>query len=148
MILDKLTQLGTAQAFTESDEKTTFSYDCGNPVVKNRVGTGERLSVVFVITTAAAGDSASITDTCDFCAVEDTVAALSGSTVIIQRRVPASELVPGKIIEVPLPSGKPTKRYLGGQVVLGASDTLSASSYIIPSDHVQEFTAYAKSYVV
>lgn len=148
MILDRLAKLGAAQAFTENDEKTSFSYDCGNPTIKNRIGSGEKLSLMFVITTRAAGDSASITDTCDFCAVEDTSAALGSSVVIIQRRVPAAELVVGAVIEVPLPVGRPTKRYLGGQVVLGASDTLSADCYVVPSTHVQDFIAYAKGYAI
>lgn len=149
MILDKLAKLGAAQAFTGSNEVTTDSYDCGNPTPKNRVGTGTRLSLMFVVTTAAAGDSASVTDTCDFAAVEDSGSNLATAKVImIQRRVPAASLTVGAIVEVPIPIDRPLKRYIGGQVLLGTGDTLSADSYIVPSDHVQQFLAYAKGYAV
>ena len=148
MILDKYLQLAVAQAFTDADEVSENTIDLGNPTIKNRVGSGERLSLAFVITTAAAGDSASATDTTDLVAVEDTAANLGTKTEIISRRVPASELVAGAIFEVPLPSNKPTKRYLGAQVVQGAGDTVSATIYVIPSEHMPSFLAYAKGYSV
>jgi len=146
MILDILARLASAQAFTDADEVSASSYDCGNPTIKNRIGSGERLSLVFVITTAGAGDGASATDTTDLTAVEDTAADLSTKTPIIARRVPAAELVAGAMFEVPLPSQKPTKRYLGAQVVQGTGDTVSATVYLVPSDHVPSFVAYAKNY--
>lgn len=148
MILDVLARLADAQAFPDSDDVSASSYDLGNPTVKNRVGTGTKLSLVFVITTAAAGDSASMTDTFRFKAVEDTQASLATKTEIISRLVPGAELTVGAVIEVPLPSGKPTKRYLGAQVEIGTGDTVSADCYVVPSEHVPQFTAYAKGYTV
>lgn len=148
MILDKLLQLAAAQAFTDADEVTENTVDLGNPTIKNRIGSGTRMSLVFVITTAAAGDSASVTDTCRLKAVEDTAANLSTKTEIVSRLVPAAELVAGAIVEIPLPVQKPTKRYLGGQVELGTGDTVSADCYVVPSDHVPAFVAYAKGYAI
>ena len=148
MILDELLKLAAAQAFTDADEVTQNTLDLGNPTVKRRVGNGKPLSLVFVVTTAAAGDSASFTDTCDFKAVEDTAANLGTKTEIISRRVPAAELVAGAVIDVPLPVNKPTKRFLGGQVVLGTGDTVSASCYVVPTEDVQAFVPYAKGYAV
>ncbi len=148
MILDKLLKIGAAQAFTDADEVTASSVDLGNVTPKRRVGTGERLSVIFVVTTAGAGDSGSATDTCDFAAIESAAADLGSPAVIIQRRVPSAELVVGKVIDVPLPADKPTLRYLGGKVTLGTGDTVSADVYVIPSDQVQAFAAYAKGYAI
>jgi hypothetical protein len=148
MILDAYTRVASAQAITDADEVSASSIDLGNPTIKNRVGSGERLSAVFTITTAAAGDSASATDTCDLIVVEDTAATLASKTVIITRRVAAALLTAGSQFEVPLPSGTPTKRYLGGQVALGTGDTLSATIDIIPSEFVPSFLAYAKGYAV
>lgn len=148
MILDILARLANAQAFSGSGAVSENTYDCGNPTIKNRVGTGTPLSLVFVVTTAAAGDSGSLTDTFDFKAVEDTAEALGTKTEIISRRVPGAELVVGAIIHVPIPVNKPTKRFLGGQVALGSGDTVSADCYIIPTEHVPAFTAYAKGYTV
>lgn len=148
MILDILARLADAQAFTAADEKTTDKYDAGNPAVKRRIGTGTRLSVMFVITTAAAASGGSFSASAEFRALEDTVADLSTATTIISRLIPGASLPVGTIVELPLPVGTPTKRFLGGQVVLGVGDTLSADAFIVPSDHVQAFLAYAKNYAV
>lgn len=148
MILDKLLKVAAAQAFTASNEVSASSVDLGNPTIKNRVATGNKLSAIFVVTTAAAGDSASQTDTFDLAVVEDTQASLATKTSIISRRVPGAELLVGAMFEVPLPAGKPTKRYLGVQALLGTGDTVSFDAYIVPSEDVPQFTAYAKSYAV
>jgi hypothetical protein len=148
MILDKDTRLGAAQAFTDADEKTTYSYDLGAPAVKRRIGTGTPLSLVFTVTTPAAGDSGSATDTIDFCVVEDSQADLSTSTVIQQRRVAAALLVVGAVVVVNIPPGEGTKQYIGGQVVNGTGDTISCNVDLIPTEHVPAYTAYAKGYSV
>lgn len=148
MILDKLNKLGDAQAITSADAYTTDSLDLGNVTPKRRVGNGERLSLIFVVTTAAAADGGSFTDTCDFMAVESANSNLGSHAVIAQRRLPASELVVGKVIEIPLPYDRPQLRYVGGRVELGTDDTIAVSSFILPSDQVQGFLAYADGYAV
>jgi hypothetical protein len=148
MILDAYLKCAAAQAFTDADEVSASSIDLGNPTIKNRIGTGERMSMVFVVTTAAAGDSASITDTCRLKVVEDTASTLATKTEIISRLVPAAELTANAIFDVPLPAQKPTKRYIGAQVELGTGDTVSMSAYLVMSDQVQAFVAYAKGYAV
>lgn len=148
MFLDALAQLADAQAVTDTDAYTTNTYDLGAATVARRVGTGERLSVVFVVTTAGAGDSASFTDTFDFIAVQSANANLSSHTAIIQRRVAGALLTVGAIIDVPLPAGMPTARYLGGRVELGSGDTITVDAYIMLSQQVQNFVAYAKGYAV
>ena len=146
MILDILARLANAQAFTDSDLVSENTYNLQQ--ANRRVGTGTKLSLVFVITTAAAGDSASLTDTCRFMAVEDSQASLATAREIISRLVPAADLAVGAIIEVPLPSQTPTLQYLGAKVDLGTGDTVSADCYVIPSDQVQAFFAHAKGYSV
>ena len=148
MILDAYTKVGAALALTGSDEVTGSSYDLGNVTPKRRVGDGEALSVVFVVTTAGAGDSASFAADFTFRAVEDTAADLSTKTVIISRDIAGASVTAGAIIELPLPHGTPTKRYLGGQGVLGAGDTATVDCYVLPSKDVPGFVAYAKGYVV
>lgn len=149
MFLDALAQLADAQAVTSADAYTTNTYDLGNVTPKRRLGAGEKLSLIFVVTTRSAADGGSFTDTCDFMAVQSANDNLSSHDVIIQRRVPAAELVAGAIVELPLPVGRPTKRYIGGRVELGTDDTVSVDAYIIPTDMVQGFeAAYAKNYSV
>jgi hypothetical protein len=148
MLLDKLLQLSAAQDITDTDAYSTNTVDLGNPTVKRRVGAGEDLALIVVVTTAAAGDSASFTDTFDFIAVESVNANLSSHTVMAQRRIPASELVAGAVFEIPIPKDKPAKRYIGARYELGSGDTVSVSAYFIPRDMVQAFVAYAKGYAV
>lgn len=148
MILDSYLKVATAQAFTDADEVSASSVDLGAPTIKNRVGTGEDLCCIFQITTAAAGDSASATDTCRLKIVEDTQSSLATKTEVISRLIPAASLTANSLWEVPMPKGSPTKRYIGAQVELGTGDTLSASAWFVPRDHVQDFLAYAKGYAI
>jgi hypothetical protein len=148
MILDKLARLdaGAPQDFSGAGAVSTDSYDLG--AVNQRTGSGEAMSIVFVVTTAAAGDSGSFTDTFDFSVVEDSASALSGAVAIETRRVPGAELVVGKVIAVAIPPGKPTKRYLGGKVAVGSGDTVSCEIFIVPAIYLQDYFATAKSYAV
>lgn len=148
MILDYLCQLATDLAVTASDAYTELSYDLGNVTPKQRVGTGRSLSIVFIVKVAGAGDGGSFTDTCDFLAVESANADLSSHVEIIKRRVPGAQLTAGSIIEVPLPSGKPVLRYLGGRVELGADDTVTVDAYVMEHEQIAAWLAYAKSYVI
>lgn len=148
MLIDSLLKLAASQSLSDSDEVTTYSIDLGSVDVARRVGNGTPMSLVFVIKTAAAGDSGSLTDTFRFKAVEDTVAAMSGKTEIISRLVPGAELVAGRVIDVPLPVDKPTKRYLAGQADFGSGDTAAADCFLIPTSDVQAFVAYAKGYAI
>jgi len=147
MILDFLAQLGDAQAITSADAYTTNAYDMGNTTPKRHLD-GEPMCIMFVVTTAAGADGGSFTDTCDFMAVESANSNLSSHAVMQQRRIPAAQLVAGAIVVVNIPPGRPTARYIGGRIELGADDTVSVDSYIVPLSHVQAFLAYAKGYVV
>jgi hypothetical protein len=122
-------------------------YDLGR--VNQRIGSGERMSLIFVVTTKAAGDSGSLTDTFDFSVVSATAADLTtGQKVLETRRIPGADLVVGKLVEVPIPVGVPLQRYLGGKVAVGTGDTVSCECFIVPSTHVQDYFAYAKGYSV
>lgn len=147
MYLDKALELARAQAIVAS-AYTTNTVDLDNPSVANRIGSGEDLTTVWVVTTSAAGDSASFTDTFDFLVVSSAAENLSGHTELIKRRIAAALLVAGYTFEVPIPKGRPTQRYIGGRVEVGSGDTVSVSCYIVPRDFVQDFTAYAKGYAV
>lgn len=148
MFLDALAQLADAQAVTDTDAYTTNTYDLGAATVARRVGTGEDLSLIFVVTTAAGGDSASFTDTFDFMLVQSANANLASHTTIIQRRVAGALLTVGSIIDIPFPKSRPTARYIGGRVEVGSGDTISLDAYIVLHQQVQDWIAYAKNYAV
>lgn len=150
MILDKLLELSKAQAVTDADAYSTNTYDAGNPAVKRRLGAGEPLSLVVIVTTAvgASGVPATFTNTFDFMLVQSVNANLSAHDVIAQRRVPAAELTTGAIVVVDMPPDRPTKQFVGARYELGTGDTISVSAYLLPRSLVQAFIAYAKNYVV
>lgn len=149
MILDGFLKVAAAQSQTGSNEVSASSVDLTLPEVARRIGNGEVLSAVWVITTAAAGDSASLTDTCDFEIISSTAAALNAGVVVLaSRRVAAATLTAGAVVVLDVPSGTPAARYLGTRVSLGTGDTLSADAYFIPRAHVQDWLAYANNYVV
>ena len=148
MFLDVLGRLMSAQAVSSSDAVSASSYDLGNVTPARRVGTGEDLCLLFVVTTAAAGDSGSLTDTFRLRAVSSAAEALTSVTVLAERRVTGAQLTAGAIFEVPIPKGTPAQRYLGAQVDVGTGDTVSLSCYIVPRSFVHDFVAYAKGYAV
>lgn len=148
MILDSLLQLSSAQAVTAAAAYSTNTVDLGNVTPKRRIGTGRGMSLMLVVTTAAAGDSGSFTNTFDFIAVQSANANLSSHDEIIKRRIAGASLVAGAVFEIPLPSDTPTKQYVGVRYELGTGDTVSVSAFLVARDDVAAFLAYAKNYAV
>lgn len=140
MILDALLRLANKQNFTQADEVTENTIPLGSVV--RHIGTGEPLSMIFCITTAATGSGGSQTDATSFRAITDTVASLASPTVLAEVPRDNADLVAGALVEVPLPKGLPDEGFLGGQVVLGAGDTLSASVFVVPRSFVPALRAY------
>lgn len=148
MILDALLQLSDAQAVTSADAYSTNTIDLGDVTPKRQVGDGEPLALVVTVDVAAAADGASFTDTFDFMAVQSVNANLSSHDVMAQRRIPAAELVAGAVIVVPIPPGRPTKRYIGARYELGTDDTITVSAWVLPMSFVFKLKAYARGYVI
>lgn len=148
MILDALLQLSNAQAITDADAYSTNTLDLGNVTPKRRIGAGEPLSIIVVVTTAAAGSGGSFTNAFDFIAVQSANANLSAHDEMVKRRIPAAELVVGAVFELPIPADRPTKQFVGARYELGTGDTVSVSAFVVPRSMVQAFIAYAKNYVV
>jgi hypothetical protein len=148
MILDKLAQLSNAQAVTSADAYSDFSYDLGNVTPKRRIGTGEPLSIVIAVTTAAAADGGSFTDTFDFIAIASANANLTSQVELNKRRIPAAALVAGFVFDLPIPQvfgSADALRYLGARYELGTDDTISVSAWLVPTEHVGAWLPYAKS---
>jgi hypothetical protein len=147
MILDDLLQVSDAQAVSAA-AYSTDTVDLGATTPARRIGAGAGLSAIIVVTVAAAGDSASMTDTFDFLVVQSANANLSSHSTIIQRRIPGAQLTVGSVWEIPIPADRPTARYLGVRYEPGTGDTVTVDAYFVPRDHVQAFIAYAKGYAV
>lgn len=148
MVLDSLAKLMDAQAVASSDQVSASSYDLGNVTPKRQVGTGEPLSLLFIVTTAAAGDAGTLTDAFVISAIGSAAAALTTPTTHISRTILAADLTAGSIHEVPVPVGTPILRYLGAHVDAGSGDSVSFDCYVVPRSMVQAFLAYAKGYAI
>lgn len=146
MILDKLTEVALAQAFT-SDAATGSSYDLGNTTVKRDIAVGQGVSLCWFVTVAA--DFTTGDETYEFQVIQSANADLSSPDILGQRTVLASGLTVGAIVEQIIPPGAITKRYLGGFFNGGGTTpTLTASSYLLPSSFVQQYKAYTSSIVI
>lgn len=151
MIHDSLLQLSDAQAVTSADAYSTNTIDLGSTTPVREIGSGEPMALLVNVTVAAAGDGtpASFTDTFDFMVVQSDNANLSSHDVVIQRRVPGAQLTAGALVIVPIPPGRPTKRYLGARYELGTDDTITVDAWIAPLSFVQALAkAYPKGYVI
>jgi hypothetical protein len=145
MLLDAFEALArTPQDVTDTDAYTTNAKDLGSVTPNREIGAGEPLSIIFAVTTAAAGS----TDTTDFLAVQSANANLSSHTELAVKRIANALLTAGALVVLPIPAGSVTARYIGGRVELGSGDTISIESYIIPSSFVQSFKAYASGFLV
>jgi hypothetical protein len=149
MILDKLADFcGSGQAVSAA-AYSTDKMDFGLTSPVRRIGNGQGLSIIIVVTVAAAGDSGSMTDTFDFLAVESVNADLSSHSTMIQRRIAGSLLVAGAVFEIPIPADRPrTGRYVGVRFEPGTGDTVTVKAYMVERDQVQAWLAYAKGYAV
>ena len=108
MILDALLQLSNAQAVAAAAISTNV-IDLGDVTPRRRIGAGEAMSVVVIVTTTAVVAA----NTFDLAVIASDDPSMSPYDEIIKRRVPGSTLVVGGVFEVPVPSDAPTKRYLG-----------------------------------
>lgn len=148
MILDALTRVSDAQDFTGAgDEVSESSIDLGNVTPKRDVGAGEALAVFIVVTTLAADGGGG---TFQFAFIQSANADLSsGDQLVLSQSVAKAALPAGTIVQIDIPPGVITKRYIGAQGILGGTTpTVSASIFIAPRSFAQQFKSYARGYVI
>jgi hypothetical protein len=141
MILDKLGLLDDAKAFTAGTTLFTDKIDLG--AVARALGDGEPLLMKITIDVAAAGS----TDTTSFAILTDGDAALGSPTVIITRTIANALLTAGSKHYVPLPPGVTLEQYLGGRIILGSGDSVTATVAVVPWSMANDSPKYyAKGY--
>ena len=148
MILDALLLLSDAQAVTATAFSTN-TIDLGNPTVKNAIGSGEPLVVSFQVDVAA--DHTTGDETYEFEVVQSANANLSSPDVIGRLAIVATDprLLAGGKFAVEVPSGYPTKRYLGAQYVTGGTTpTVTVTASLQPRKFIDEQTIYPKGYSI
>ena len=149
MILDNLTRLVAAQAFSSSGAVTTNSLPL--KLAGREIGAGEPLAMVFTVTTAAAiagtetylfrAQTATNADGTTGAVIVATTPTYTVSSATFANR--NDVLGVGTIVVLPIPPGSIatiTATHLAGFVVVGSSGTISCNVDIIPLSHVEEST--------
>ena len=136
MILDKLGLLDDAKAFTAGTTLFTDKIDLGSAA--RALGDGEGLVMKITVDVAAAGS----TDTTSFHILTDGDSALGSPTVIIGRTIANALLTAGSKHYVPLPQGVTLEQYLGGKIILGSGDSITATVAIVPASMANDSPHY------
>lgn len=149
MIGDAQVLLSDAQALTATAVSTN-TMDMGNPTFKNEVGTGEPL--VLMITVDVAADTASADETYQFQLIQSANANLSSQDVLLQTDtafITRATLVAGYKVEIPIPKGMVSKRYLGARYVLGGTTpSITVTASIMPWSMTEQRAYYASGFTI
>jgi hypothetical protein len=148
MFADALLMLSDSQPLTGTGAVSANTIDLGNPTVKRDVGTGEPLVLVVATETALVGAGGSLTAE----VLQSDNADLSSPDVIASSGpILAAALPIGSVVQVAIPEGRITKRYLGAKLTLaGTTPTLTVNAFIQPSSMASQAAPrhYAKGYTV
>jgi hypothetical protein len=144
MVLDVLTRVSNAQAFTGAATPSTDAYDTGASAVVRRLGDGTPLALLVIITTAAGAGTS-----CQFDLISSAAVGLGSPAVHASRTFAAAALPVGTMFTIVFPSGTNTLRYVGMQNTnTGGTTTVSATAYIMPLSMIDKFTIYSKGYTI
>jgi hypothetical protein len=146
MILDRLTRLASAQAFTSSGAVTTDSLPL--KLAGRDIGSGEPLAAVFTVTTSAlvagtetylfrvqTATNADGTTGAQIIASSPTYTVAGGAIANRQDALAAGSKV---VVPIPPESIPTTATHLAGFVVLGSSGGISCTVDIVPLSFVEE----------
>ena len=148
MFVDALLTMSDAQALTATAVSAN-TIDLGNPTVKRDIGVGE--PVVAVVTADVALGGTTPTIACEF--IQSANADLSSPDVLATSGTisGAAAFPAGKQIEVPIPAGRITKRYVGMRYTMGGtSPTATVTAVLQPASMTSQPvpTNYAKGYSI
>lgn len=149
MFVDALLTLSDAQALTGTVAiVSTNTYDAGNPTVKRDIGVGEPVNLVVSVDVTPAGT----TPTLQVELLQSANADLSSPDVIAGSGVLAAASYPaGTILELPVPAGRITKRYIGARYTqTGTTPTVTVTAFLQPQNMSSQAKPqhYAKGYAV
>lgn len=146
MFIDTLLKISAAQALTAT-ALSTSSIDGGSEI--RQLGAGEPMG--FALTTDVAADHTTGDETYQVDLVEADDAALTTNLVVIESRILLfSELTAGAKHWIPMPVGRPKRRFFGLRYTLGGTTpTWTATAEFMPQSMFSiDPKHYAKNYVV
>ncbi len=133
-------QLSLAQGFTGAATVSTNSY--AKQTAAQDISIGRRLALLVLPTIAQGAGSTMVVEV-----IQATDAGLTaGIDVLSSASVLAANMGLGKQLEVPIPQGTMTKKYIGARVTLtGGTTTITADIYLMPQDEIAEkFKSFPK----
>lgn len=139
MRFDIENQLSVAQAFTGAATVSTNSY--AKQTAAQDISIGRRMALMLAVTTAAGAGS---THTMEV--IQATDAALTTSIDVLgSLSVLAAALTAGAVIELPIPQGVMTKKYIGFRnTSTGGATTVSLDVYLMPQDEIPKYKSFVK----
>lgn len=143
MILDALCKVAAAQQVT-ADAVSGSSYDAGNVTPKRRLGAGEPMVLLTVITAVGTNSGSSKIQ-----AVMSAAAALTSPVIVGEVDLVAADLIAGKVIITPIGDGPATLRFWGSQHDITGTVDYTVDQYIVPASMASRVAeSYAKGYTI
>lgn len=132
-------QLSEAQTFTGGATVSTHSY--AKQTAAQDLSIGRRMALLVMPTVNAGAGS---THTLEAIQADD-AALTSGVQVLSAVTKLAVDLVKGKEVEVPIPQGVMTKKFLGFRhTATGGTTTVTLDVYLVPQDEIAQYKSFPK----
>lgn len=132
-------QLSEAQAFTGAATVSTHSYE--KQTAAQDLSIGRRMALLVMPTVNAGAGSTHVLEAiqADDAALTSNVEVLSAVTVL------AANLQKGDEVEIPIPQGVMTKKYLGFRnTATGGVTTVTLDVYLVPQDEIAKYKSFPK----
>lgn len=139
MRFDIENQLSVAQAFTGAATVSTHSY--AKQTAAQDISIGRRMALLVMPTVNAGAGS---THTLEAIQADD--AALTVNVEVLNTvTILAAALIKGKEIEVPIPQGVMSRKYLGFRnSSAGGATTVTLDVYLVPQDEIAKYKSFPK----
>ncbi len=140
MRFDIENQLSVAQAFTGAATVSDHSYE--KQTAAQDLSIGRRMALLVMPTVNAGAGSTHTLEAiqADDAALTTNVESLSSVSIL------AAKLIKGEEIEVPIPQGVMTRKYLGFRnTATGGATTVTLDVYLVPQDEIAYFKSFPKA---
>lgn len=129
----------SAQAFTGAATVSENAYE--KQTAAQDLSIGRRYSMIFVPTVAAGAGSTHTLEVVQ----ADNAALTSNLEVLATLTKLAATLTVGAVIEIPIPQGVMTKKYLGFRnTATGGTTTVTADVFFMPQDEIPYYKPFVK----
>lgn len=132
-------QMSVAQAFTGTATVSTHSYE--KQTAAQDLSIGRRMALLVMPTVNAGAGSTHVLEAiqADDAALTSNVQSLASVSVL------AAALIKGSPVEIPIPQGVMTKKYLGFRnTATGGATTVTLDVYLVPQDEIAKYKSFPK----